>query len=69
MYAWNQFSPTCQAVIRKDSSDIDTSLPLSAITYLIMHAQYLALINLTLKLKFCAKVSSSLLLILLAFHC
>ena len=49
-YALNQFSHTCPANTGKDSSDVDTSLPLSAVSNLIFHAHYFALINLTLKL-------------------
>ena len=49
-YALKQFTHTCPTNTGKDSSDVDTSLPLSAVTYLNIHAQYFAVIDLTLKL-------------------
>ena len=49
----------------KDSSIVDAKTSMSAITYLIIHAQYFALMNLNLKLQYCARASFSLLLILL----
>ena len=41
---------TCPANTGKDSYGVDTSLPLSAVTYWIIHAQYFAMISLNLKL-------------------
>ena len=58
--SWIQFSPTLP-----DSCGVDTSFPLSAVTYWNMHAQYFALINLDPKLQCCTNSSVSLLLILL----
>ena len=58
--------PLCLANTGKESYGVDTSLPMFAFTYWNIQAQYFALINLSLKFKFCDKASFSLLLILLA---
>ena len=52
------------ANIDKDSCGVGTSLHLPAVTYWIMHSQYIALINFNLKHQFCAETSFSLPLIL-----
>ena len=44
-YTFQTKSPTCPANIGRDSCEVYTSLPLSAITYWIMHAHYFALIT------------------------
>ena len=60
----------CSANTGKDSCDVNTSFPLSAITYLSksIHTEYFALININLKLKFCAKARFFLLILLESNH-
>ena len=68
MVARNQLSPTDPANTGKNSSGVNASHLMSAFTYYwLIHAQYFALINMNLKLQFCAKISFSLLLIILGF--
>ena len=67
IYAWNRFLQTIQPTQARQGSCgvVIVSLPFSTVTYWIMHAQYFALINLNLRLWFCARASFCLLLILL----
>ena len=55
VFAWSWFSHTCQANSGKNSCGVDISFSLSAVTYLIMHEQYFALINLNIDLQLTLK--------------
>ena len=56
-----RFFNTCLANKGKDSCGEDMSLPSSVVTYWIMNAQFFALVDVNLKLKFCTKPSFPLL--------
>ena len=65
MYPWSPFSVNCRPNAGKYSCGVDMSLPSSAVTDRIMHAQYFALMNFYLKYKLPTRASFSLLLNLL----